>query len=576
MDVIEVSAVAGMPDEDVAAIVADQDAAFAERGLSGGVAVVDGMGASVLVRLGHLSVTDGLGETRRERRFPRAAPRGDRLRTLVVLSQHGMVSLDALAWCRATGTEVVGIDDREGEPLWATLPTGPRDGRITRALALAGATGAHPLGLAIGAYVLGSKVRGQAGLLRRRLTPGREGPGASMPTWELLEELAGAIEGARGIDDMRLLEAQAAALYFGAWTKAPGTAPRFAPRERERVPASWLTFDGRRSAIGAGRSNRRATHPANAVLNYLNALVRARATMVCHALGLAPELAVVHADMARRDSLACDLQEPVRPAVEEHVLDLFEARTFRRPDFLEGPDGEVRLGMGLRQELAATSPRWGALVAPVAEHVRGMLAQAVREGGTSRLVTLGAAPISGARRKKAAGEVVARKRLMADLRGRKAPPGRQPSLWSCPSCGGEVTNPRRVRCDACMSADPRQRPGLRRSRAQAISARRQAEAGWSRKHHPGIVVDRRWAVEELRPALAEVKLSAIIEATGVAKSTASGWRSGRHLPHPMHWQALTELAGVPLPAGVTLVEGTVVSTADHAEDEDRGEVTVDA
>jgi CRISPR-associated protein Cas1 len=550
--------VSNLSDDDVAAIVADQDAAFAKRDLSGGVAVVDGMGVSVLVRLGHLAISDGLGETRRERRFPRAAPPEQRLRTLVVTSQHGMVSLDALAWCRATGVEVVGIDDWEGEPTWATLPTGPRDGRITRALALAGATGTHPLGLAIGSYLLASKVRSQAGLLRRRLTPPPHGggPGRGVPTWELLDELAGAIEAAPSIDDMRLLEAQAAALYFGAWSKALGTAPRFAPRDRDRVPASWASFDGRRSAFGAGRSNRRATHPTNAVLNYLNALVRARATTACHILGLSPELAVVHADMARRDSLACDLQEPVRAAVEEHVLDLFEARTFRRADFLEGPDGEVRLGMGLRQELAATSTRWGALVAPVAEHVRGMLAQAVRVGGTSRLVALGVAPISGTRRKKVAAEVVARKRLMRDLRERRKTL-LQPSLWRCPQCGGEVPNPRRVRCNACISADPRQRPELRKSRARAISARRQAEAGWSRKHHPGLVIDKAWAVEVLRPALGTVKLGSIVETCQVAKSTASGWRAGRHIPHPMQWPALARLVGVELPEAMSHLTVTV-------------------
>jgi len=47
----------------------------------------------------------------------------------------------------------------------------------------------------------------------------------------------------------------------------------------------------------------------------------------------------------------------------------------------------------------------------------------------------------------------------------------------------------------------------------------------------------------MRPALVGLPLPAIIAATGVAKSTASGWRSGRHIPHPMHWATLAELAG---------------------------------
>lgn len=48
----------------------------------------------------------------------------------------------------------------------------------------------------------------------------------------------------------------------------------------------------------------------------------------------------------------------------------------------------------------------------------------------------------------------------------------------------------------------------------------------------------------MHPALVGLPLPAIIAATGVAKSTALGWRSGRRIPHPMHWATLTELAGI--------------------------------
>ncbi len=527
--------------EDADLIVADQDAAFGRAVPVEGTAVVDGAGCQVTVRYGQLCVSDGLGETRRERRFPRAGPLGERLSRLVVLSKHGYVSLDALAWCWEAGVEMVAIDDREGEPMWATSPGGPRDGRLTRLLALAGASDDHPLGLAIASYLLGEKLRGQAKVLRERL----DAPGAAAT----IEDVAGVLGDARSITELRQLEATSAALYFDAWSGHTATVPRFAKKDLARVPGTWLSFDGRRSNIGAGRSNRRATHPVNAVLNYLHVLVKHRATMVANELGLAPELAVLHSDMARRDSLACDLQEPVRPIVEDYVLALLAARTFTRADFLEGPDGEVRLGMGLRQELAATSKHWTAHVAVPAEHVRGMLAKVVAEEGTSRSIALGVAPISGRRRRKAQVEVKARKTAMGALR--RAERAKRPTLWTCPDCGGDVTDPRRVRCDACIAADPHQAPALRKSRAKAISARKQAEAGWSRKHHPGIAINRRWAIEELRPALAQVRLATIVQATGVAKSTASGWRAGHTVPHPMHWETLAAVAGIRLPEVTT-------------------------
>jgi hypothetical protein len=50
----------------------------------------------------------------------------------------------------------------------------------------------------------------------------------------------------------------------------------------------------------------------------------------------------------------------------------------------------------------------------------------------------------------------------------------------------------------------------------------------------------------VRDALSTVKLSAIMAACVVGKATASGWRTGRQLPPLRHWQAVAELAGVPL------------------------------
>jgi hypothetical protein len=43
------------------------------------------------------------------------------------------------------------------------------------------------------------------------------------------------------------------------------------------------------------------------------------------------------------------------------------------------------------------------------------------------------------------------------------------------------------------------------------------------------------------PALASVRLAAIVEACGVSKATASSWRTGKTRPHPMHWLNLSKL-----------------------------------
>lgn len=77
-----------------------------------------------------------------------------------------------------------------------------------------------------------------------------------------------------------------------------------------------------------------------------------------------------------------------------------------------------------------------------------------------------------------------------------------------------------MRCDRCMSADPRQTPAIRANRAEAISRRRQREAAWAEVNGT-TDVGPEWVAQVLRPALSGVKLSAIVAECGVTKSTAS-------------------------------------------------------
>ena len=60
-----------------------------------------------------------------------------------------------------------------------------------------------------------------------------------------------------------------------------------------------------------------------------------------------------------RDSLACDLMEPVRPAVDRYVFELLGHRTFTKEDVFELLDGQCRLLPPLTHDLAATASECG-------------------------------------------------------------------------------------------------------------------------------------------------------------------------------------------------------------------------
>lgn len=79
--------------------------------------------------------------------------------------------------------------------------------------------------------------------------------------------------------------------------------------------------------------------------------------------------ALWHVEMPARDSLACDLMEPVRPQVDSFLLDWITREPLKRAWFFEQRDGNCRLMSTLAVELSKTAMTWGRAVAPLAEWV---------------------------------------------------------------------------------------------------------------------------------------------------------------------------------------------------------------
>jgi CRISPR-associated protein Cas1 len=127
----------------------------------------------------------------------------------------------------------------------------------------------------------------------------------------------------------------------------PESALRFADREKRRVPNHWQQpFSGRRSSLG-GQTPRLATTPLNCALNWCFALATAECRIAALIAGLDVGIALLHSDRKSLDCLIFDLAEPLRPDVERFCLQLVASGTFHRADFLEQPDGSVRLGPAL-------------------------------------------------------------------------------------------------------------------------------------------------------------------------------------------------------------------------------------
>ena len=186
--------------------------------------------------------------------------------------------------------------------------------------------------------------------------------------WDV-EDCWSDLRNAQSIEEIRVIEARVALMYWSAW---PDIAVEFGTGDAAAIPEHWLRFGSRRSLISQP-SARRATNPANAILNYLYAVLEAEARIAALRMGLDPGLGFLHADQGSRDSLPCDLMEPVRPKVDAYVLDLLRTRRFRKADFFETREGICQIMPPLTHELAGTAPRWQSALDPITEQVAKLL-----------------------------------------------------------------------------------------------------------------------------------------------------------------------------------------------------------
>ncbi|MHB1774995.1 MAG: CRISPR-associated endonuclease Cas1 [Acidimicrobiales bacterium] len=496
---------------------------------AGGICVVDGYGCSVRVEQGALEVRDGIASHRRTRRFEKAT---HQLSRLVISNVTGTLTFDALRWLDAldVGVIVLGPDD---ELLLTSAPRHRDDARLRRIQAQASDL---PVGLDLARGLIADKLLGEARVNSTRF--------ADEETASTILGLADTLGSVGSIDEIRQIEATAAALYWGSWVGRLAAVPRFATRDARRIPSHWLRYDGRRSVLASANGNRKAERPVNAICNYLFALVEAECVLACHVVGLDPGLGLIHQDARGRHSLALDLMEPVRPEVESFVLNLLANRTFRKSDFAERADGHVRLMPPVTHELAETLPRWAELVAPVAERMAHAL------GAIMAGKYVATTPLTTRRHRQAQAAVKARKTVARSTAKatteRQRPSGRNDApMWSCPDCGGPITNSQHVRCEACIAADPRQAPAIRKRRAEAIASRKRALRERGAAGLPEHC-DRDWYRWEILPRLAGVKLAQIMEAAGCSKGFASVIRSGKSTPHVSTWPALAKLVDVPI------------------------------
>lgn len=153
------------------------------------------------------------------------------------------------------------------------------------------------------------------------------------------------------VEDLRMVEAVAAASYFKTWQGLPLT---WQSRTKYPVPEAWSVI-GARGSSGRGRrvSNRNAKHPLNAMLNYAYGMVSSRLHIEAIAEGYDPRRGIMHHDRDDGDAFAWvfDMIEPRRALVDAAVLKFALKTPLTGADFVLRSDGVCRLAPQLARHI---------------------------------------------------------------------------------------------------------------------------------------------------------------------------------------------------------------------------------
>lgn len=492
-----------------------------------GILFMSGYGLRLQVQHGHLCADWGVGRDRHNVRLSRV---NRDLKRVIVLGSSGFATFDAIRLLADIGASLIFIDGR-GKLLIASTPTAPSDVRLRRAQCLALENGTA---LKISRELIAQKISGQAAIVRDMIG----NPVAADAILRFKAELAAT----QDIDAVRLVEAMAAKMYWRQWADVPVRWPR---KDEVLVPVHWKRFISRISAVT--HSARLAANPPNACMNLIHALCEAECRIALIAMGLDPEVGMLHCDTPNRSSLANDIQEVLRPAVDSFMLNWIQTERFSKADFWEDRNGNCRIGSPLAKKLCETANTWRRLAAPVAEWVAQALWNSSRSSARDEQVL----PTRLTRRRKSEG-----RGHKFELRIKPFP---SPTKI-CEICGAEGVKSRY--CKACAVEASREnmahvaliahsRPKSKRIKdriSKRISDHAVANTWWDPRSLPSWLTEECY-VQRIQPSLRTKKVREIAEAMQVSQPYASFIRSGRRRPHPRHWLSLSLLAG--MKTGVT-------------------------
>jgi CRISPR-associated protein Cas1 len=281
------------------------------------------------------------------------------IKTIVLMGKSGMISLEALHWCKEQSISIVMLDGI-GNLFYSLSPEGESNAKLRRLQYEAVHTGMSSY---IAREVVKRKTLAQIAVLKD--FPWLQDDGETIPILisgnmrvvlhdsdrnkmkslirEILEDSLHDLSSMKDIAPMLGLEGRNANYYWGAYVGIP---LHWRQKDEKLVRPHWRVITERPLSL-SGVSARRAICPFHAALNYLYGVAEHLLLCAIRAAGLDPACAFLHADHAYRDSLIYDLIEEHRAEIDKKVLEFFERTTLQRGDITMLPMGQIMLNKEL-------------------------------------------------------------------------------------------------------------------------------------------------------------------------------------------------------------------------------------
>lgn len=303
--------------------------------------VLSGHGVGLKIESGTLIVSDGLTHFPQRRIIHRFFPGNHNTPSrIVLLGGSGAISVAVMRWLNEQSIPLVILDFQGNEAASICSSSGVVD---------------YELGMA---QIYATRSREAIGIAKLLISRKLEkcldnidklplNKNRTIATEKIKSHLI-KIQDCTEINNIFTLEATAALSYFKSWQGEP-----LKWSAKKEFPEYWRTLGNRESPVS--NTNRHASHPMNAILNYGYSILESQVRIALGIYGFDFNISYLHARQHRRDSLVYDLMEPLRPVLDARLFEFALAATFTDGDFNLTSQGVCRLNPELARRITQLS-----------------------------------------------------------------------------------------------------------------------------------------------------------------------------------------------------------------------------